>query len=54
MIQRIAELKDKQVVCVADGAFLGYIGDIEKGKKYKFKVLTTCDSKEVASYKIID
>ena len=29
MIQRIAELKDRQVVCVQDGAILGYVGDIE-------------------------
>lgn len=26
---RIGDLQNKQVVCVADGAFLGYIGDIE-------------------------
>lgn len=29
MIQRIAELKDRQVVCVKDGAILGFVGDIE-------------------------
>lgn len=29
MIQRIAELKDKQVVCIEDGMILGYVGDIE-------------------------
>ena len=29
MIERIAELKDRQVVCVGDGAILGYVGDIE-------------------------
>ena len=29
MIQRIAELKDKQVVCVEDGTILGFVGDIE-------------------------
>lgn len=29
MIVRIAELKDRQVVCVKDGAILGYVGDIE-------------------------
>ena len=29
MIHRIAELKDRQVVCVQDGAILGYVGDIE-------------------------
>lgn len=26
---KIGDLQNKQVVCVADGAFLGYIGDIE-------------------------
>ena len=29
MIQRIAELKDRQVVCVNDGTILGFVGDIE-------------------------
>ena len=29
MIVRIAELKDRQVVCVQDGSILGYVGDIE-------------------------
>ena len=29
MIQRIAELKDRQVVCVQDGSILGFVGDIE-------------------------
>lgn len=29
MIQRIAELKDRQVVCVGDGSILGFVGDIE-------------------------
>ncbi|MCQ2478158.1 MAG: YlmC/YmxH family sporulation protein [Clostridia bacterium] len=29
MICRIDELKNKQVVCVEDGAVLGYISDIE-------------------------
>ncbi len=29
MIQRIAELKDRQVVCVKDGAILGFVSDIE-------------------------
>lgn len=29
MIQRIAELKDRQVVCVSDGTILGYVSDIE-------------------------
>ncbi len=29
MIQRIAELKDRQVVCVQDGTILGYVGDVE-------------------------
>ena len=29
MIQRIAELKDRQVVCVRDGTILGFVGDIE-------------------------
>ncbi len=29
MIQRIAELKDRQVVCVKDGTILGFVGDIE-------------------------
>lgn len=29
MIQRIAEIKDKQVVCLEDGMILGYVGDIE-------------------------
>ncbi len=29
MIQRIAELKDKQVVCIEDGMILGFVGDIE-------------------------
>jgi YlmC/YmxH family sporulation protein len=29
MIERIAELKDRQVVCVQDGSILGYVGDIE-------------------------
>ncbi len=29
MIQRIAELKDRQVVCVQDGTILGFVGDIE-------------------------
>ncbi len=29
MIQRIGELKDRQVVCVKDGTILGFVGDIE-------------------------
>ena len=29
MIQRIAELKNLQVVCVENGNILGYVGDIE-------------------------
>ena len=29
MIQRIAELKDRQVVCIADGKVLGFVSDIE-------------------------
>lgn len=29
MIQRIAELRDRQVVCVRDGSILGFVGDIE-------------------------
>lgn len=29
MIQRIAELRDRQVVCIRDGTILGYVGDIE-------------------------
>jgi YlmC/YmxH family sporulation protein len=29
MIQRIAELKDRQVVCVKDGVILGFVGDVE-------------------------
>ena len=29
MIARIAELKNKQLVCMGDGAVLGYLGDIE-------------------------
>lgn len=29
MIERIAELKDRQVVCVQNGSILGYVGDIE-------------------------
>lgn len=29
MILRIDEMKNKQVVCVADGCVLGYISDIE-------------------------
>lgn len=29
MIERIAELKDRQVVCVKDGTILGFVGDIE-------------------------
>ena len=29
MIQRIAEIKDKQVVCLEDGCVLGFVGDIE-------------------------
>lgn len=29
MIERIAELKDRQVICVKNGALLGMVGDIE-------------------------
>lgn len=29
MIQRIGDLKDRQVVCVRDGSILGFVGDIE-------------------------
>ena len=29
MIERIAELKDRQVICVKNGALLGIVGDIE-------------------------
>ncbi len=29
MIERIAELKDRQVICVKNGALLGPVGDIE-------------------------
>lgn len=29
MIQRIGDLKDRQVVCVQDGSILGFVGDIE-------------------------
>lgn len=29
MIERIAELKDRQVICVKNGALLGLVGDIE-------------------------
>lgn len=29
MIHRIAELKDRQVVCIRDGSILGFVGDIE-------------------------
>lgn len=29
MVCRIDELRNKQVVCVKDGSFLGYISDIE-------------------------
>ncbi len=29
MIQRIAELKDRQVVCISDGSILGFVGDVE-------------------------
>lgn len=29
MIQRIAELKDRQVVCVGDGTILGFVSDVE-------------------------
>ena len=29
MIQRIAELKNRQVVCVENGAILGFVNDIE-------------------------
>jgi len=29
MIQRIGDLKDRQVVCVKDGSILGFVGDIE-------------------------
>lgn len=29
MIERIAELKDRQVVCVGDGSILGFVGDVE-------------------------
>ena len=29
MIQRIAELKDRQVVCISDGSILGYVGDVD-------------------------
>ena len=29
MIARIADLKNKQLVCMGDGAVLGYLGDVE-------------------------
>lgn len=29
MIERIAELKDRQVVNISDGSVLGFVGDIE-------------------------
>ena len=29
MIARIADLKNKQLVCMGDGTMLGYLGDIE-------------------------
>lgn len=29
MIERIAELKDRQVICLKNGALLGIVGDIE-------------------------
>ncbi len=29
MISRIADLKNKQLVCMSDGTVLGYLGDIE-------------------------
>ncbi len=29
MIQRIGELKDRQVVCTRDGSILGFVGDVE-------------------------
>ena len=29
MIARIADLKNKQLVCMGDGTVLGYLGDIE-------------------------
>ncbi len=29
MIQRIGDMKDRQVVCVKDGSILGFVGDIE-------------------------
>ena len=29
MIQRIAELKNRQVVCVENGAVLGFVSDVE-------------------------
>ena len=29
MIQRIAELKNRQVVCVENGAIIGYVSDVE-------------------------
>ena len=29
MIVRIAELRDRQVICVKNGALLGMVGDIE-------------------------
>lgn len=29
MIARIADLKNKQLVCMSDGTVLGYLGDIE-------------------------
>jgi len=29
MIQRIGDLKARQVVCVKDGSILGFVGDIE-------------------------
>lgn len=29
LISRIADLKNKQLVCMSDGAVLGYLGDVE-------------------------
>ncbi len=29
MLCRLSDLQNKQVICVSDGSFLGYIGDVE-------------------------
>ncbi len=39
MCCRIVDLKDKQVICIKDGSFLGYVCDVE---------VDTCDGKLVS------